>query len=157
MQQQHTRNTEELEKLCRRVPFSYAASGGDSGFTFGINTSLTLISNITIPSNVGSARLSFYSRYFNDLDDTGNTEISTNGGSTWTSLRILTDAALAPPADTRMQSQEIDLTATELGLITMLSFYCLQCSKNRLALLPPDAAGELAVHGFANFAGGPLR
>jgi hypothetical protein len=93
------------------APNSYAASGGDLGFISPVNTSLFLNNNITIPGNVGSARLTFYSRYFNDLDDTGNTEISTNGGSTWTSLRVLTDAALPPPADTRVQSQEIDLTA----------------------------------------------
>jgi hypothetical protein len=93
------------------IPNSYAASGGAQGFPSGINTSLTLTNNITIPAGVGSARLTYYSRYFNDLDDTGNTEISTNGGSSWTSLRKLTDAALPPPPDTRVQSQEIDLAA----------------------------------------------
>ena len=75
------------------------------------DTSLTLASNVTIPNTVSSARLSFYSRYFNDPDDTGNVEISTNNGTTWSSLRILTDAPSTPPADTRVQSQEIDLSA----------------------------------------------
>jgi len=75
------------------------------------DTSLTLASNVTIPNTVSSARLSFYSRYFNDPDDTGSVEISTNNGTTWSSLRILTDAPSTPPADTRVQSQEIDLSA----------------------------------------------
>jgi hypothetical protein len=71
---------------------------------------LTLKNNITIPASVGSARLNFYSRYFNGPDDTGNVEISTNGGATWSSLRVLTDSPSPPPADTRMQNQEVDLS-----------------------------------------------
>src|SRR5207302_9253810 len=35
----------------------------------------------------------------------------TDGGTKWTSLKILNDAPLIPPADTRMQNHEIDLTA----------------------------------------------
>jgi hypothetical protein len=72
---------------------------------------LTLKNNITIPASVGSARLTFYSRYFNGPDDTGNVEISTNNGATWTALKVLSDAPLPPPADTRMQNHEVDLTA----------------------------------------------
>jgi hypothetical protein len=74
------------------------------------NPDLTLKDNITIPASVGSGRLTFYSRYFNGPDDTGNIEISTNSGSTWTSLRALNDSPLPPPADTRMQNHEIDLS-----------------------------------------------
>lgn len=89
------------------VPNSYF---GDSQASIAANPSLTLANNITIPNTVGSARLTFYSRYFNDPDDTGNVEISTNG-STWTLLKALNDAPTTPPADTRVQSQEVDLTA----------------------------------------------
>jgi Carboxypeptidase regulatory-like domain len=93
------------------VPNSYEAPGEDEGFLFGIDTSLTLKNNITVTGTVGSARLNFYSRYFNGVDDTGNIDISTNAGATWTSLRILNDSPIVPPADTRMQSHEIDLSA----------------------------------------------
>jgi carboxypeptidase family protein/dockerin type I repeat protein len=93
------------------VPNSYFAGGEDSGFAAPIDTSLTLKSNITIPAGVGSGRLTFYSRYFNDPEDTGNIEISKDGGTLWNSLKILTDAPLVPPADTRVQNYEIDLTA----------------------------------------------
>jgi len=92
------------------VPNSYFANPEDSGFTLAIDTSLALQNSITIPSTVGSARLNFFSRYYNDPDDTGNVEISKNGGTTWTSLKILNDAPSVPPADTRMQNHEIDLT-----------------------------------------------
>ena len=92
------------------LPFSYATSGEDGGFTFGIDTSLTSVSNISIPANIGSARLAYYSRYFNDPDDSGNVEVSTDGGTQWTSLQILKDAPTVPPANTRMQSQEVNLT-----------------------------------------------
>ncbi len=71
---------------------------------------LTLKNNMTIPASVGSARLTFYSRYFNGPDDTGNVEVSTNGGATWSSLKVLTDSPLPPPADTRMQNYEVDLS-----------------------------------------------
>ena len=89
------------------VPNSYY---GDAGGGL-LNPSLTLINAITVPTTVSSARLNFYSRYFNDPDDTGNVEISTNGGSTWSLLKVLTDAPTTPPADVRVQSQEIDLTS----------------------------------------------
>ena len=93
------------------IPNSYHAPGEDEGFLFGIDTSLTLKNNITVAGTVGSSRLTFYSRYFNGVDDTGNIDISTDGGSTWTSLRKLNDSPLVPPADTRVQSHEIDLSA----------------------------------------------
>jgi hypothetical protein len=92
------------------APNSYAASGEDSGYVLPNDTSLTLKSNITIPNTVGSGRLTFYSRYFNGPDDTGNVEVSTDDGSTWSSLRILSDSLTPPPADTRVQSHEIDMT-----------------------------------------------
>lgn len=89
---------------------SYWSSANELAGPIDIDTSLTLNHDITIPSSVGSARLTFWSRYFNDADDTGNVEISTDGGTTWAPLLILTAASL-PPADTRMQHHEIDLTA----------------------------------------------
>jgi hypothetical protein len=89
------------------LPNSYF---GDSQASVATNPSLTLANNITIPNTVGSARLTFYSRYFNDPDDTGNVEISTNG-STWTLLKTLNDAPTTPPANTRVQSHEVNLTA----------------------------------------------
>lgn len=75
-----------------------------------IDTRLVLNRDIVIPSSVASARLSFYSRYFNEPDDRGTVEISTDGGASWTALLTLTDAPQAPPPDTRMQQHEIDLT-----------------------------------------------
>jgi hypothetical protein len=92
------------------VPNSYEGPApGPVPLQFDPN--LTLKNNITIPANAGSARLTFYSRYFNGPDDTGNVEISTDSGFTWSSLKVLTDSPLPPPADTRMQSHEVDLTS----------------------------------------------
>jgi hypothetical protein len=89
-------------------PESYWSAGSE-GF-LGVNNTLTLTQALTIPASVASARLTFYSRFFNEPDDTGNVEITTNGGSTWVPLLVLNDAPTAPPADARMQHQEIDLT-----------------------------------------------
>jgi Carboxypeptidase regulatory-like domain len=101
------------------MPLSYFANGAiseNNGFTFGnADTSLTLNNNITIPATVGSGRLTFWSRYFNDPDDTGNVEISTDGGANWAKLKVINIAPPfppgTPPADTRMQSYELDLSA----------------------------------------------
>ncbi len=93
-------------------PFSYFANGEQPVGDFtGIDTSLTLKNPITIPGSVGSARLNFWSRYYNDGDDTGNVEVSTDGGTKWTSLLVLNDAPTVPPANTRMQDLEVDLSA----------------------------------------------
>jgi hypothetical protein len=91
------------------APNSYAVNGEDSGYILPNESSLTLKNNISIPSTVGSGRLTFYSRYFNAPDDTGNVEVSTDDGLNWSSLRILYDLS-PPPADTRVQSHEIDMT-----------------------------------------------
>jgi hypothetical protein len=90
-------------------PESYWSSGSEG--LVSINNALTLTQPVTIPASVASARLTFYSRFFNEPDDTGTVEITTNGGSTWTPLLVLNDAPTAPPADTRMQHHEIDLTS----------------------------------------------
>lgn len=90
------------------APFSYfgnAQSGASA------DTTLTLTSNITIPNTVGSGRVSFWSRYYNDPDDSGNVEVSTDGGTKWTAVEVLRDAPSTPPADTRMQSEEVDLSS----------------------------------------------
>jgi hypothetical protein len=92
------------------LPNSYFANPQDSGFALTIDTSLALINPITISNSVGSARVTFFSRYFNDPDDSGNIEVSTDNGTKWTSLKVLKDAPLVPPADTRMQNYEVDLT-----------------------------------------------
>ena len=89
-------------------PESYWSSGSEG--LVSINNALTLTQPVTIPASVASARLTFYSRFFNEPDDTGTIEITTNGGTTWTPLLVLSDAPTAPPADTRMQHHEIDLT-----------------------------------------------
>jgi hypothetical protein len=81
-----------------------------TGVTDGFDTSLTLKNAITIPAALGSARLNFWSRFYNDPEDTGNVELSKDNGATWQSLRVLIDGPQVPPADTRMQNQEIDLT-----------------------------------------------
>src|SRR5438132_5003873 len=91
------------------VPNSYEGPA-PGPFLLAFDPDLTLKNNITIPASVGSARLTFYSRYYNGPDDTGNVEISTDDGLTWSSLRVLTDSPSPPPANTRMQNQEDDLT-----------------------------------------------
>ncbi len=91
------------------APTSYFTTGPTDGF----DTSLTLKTAITIPATVGSARLNFWSRFYNDPEDTGNIELSRDNGTTWTPLRVLIDGPTVPPADTRMQDQEIDLTANK--------------------------------------------
>jgi hypothetical protein len=99
------------------MPFSYFANApaaeSISFATGNADTSLTLNNNITIPTTVGSGRLTFWSRYFNDPDDTGNVEISTDGGSTWNKLKVINipTPVTGPPADTRMQSYEVNLSA----------------------------------------------
>lgn len=89
-------------------PESYWSAGGEG--LVSLNNALTLTNPVTIPASVAGARLTFYSRFFNEPDDTGVVEITTNGGATWTPLLVLSDAPSAPPADTRMQHHEIDLT-----------------------------------------------
>src|SRR5262249_27299145 len=101
------------------LPDSYF---GDAQGGLGLSdTSLTLTNAITIPSAVGSGRLTYYSRYFNDPDDTGTVEISTDGGTKWTALQVLNDAPSTPPADTRVQSHEVDLSAYR-GVPSKLQF-----------------------------------
>lgn len=99
------------------LPNSYFVSGTTDGF----DTSLTLKTAITVPNDRSSARLTFWSRYYNDPEDTGNVEVSTDGGTTWTTLRVLSDAPSVPPADTRMQNHEVDLSAY-LGMPIKLRF-----------------------------------
>jgi hypothetical protein len=97
------------------MPFSYFGNGATNEAIGSADTNLTLNNNITIPTTVGSGRLTFWSRYFNDPDDTGNVEISTDGGAHWVSLKILNISPPfppgTPPADTRMQNYELDLSA----------------------------------------------
>ncbi len=90
-------------------PESYWSAGGEG--IVSLNNALTLAQNLTIPASVASARLTFFSRFFNEPDDTGSVEITTNGGTTWTTLLVLSDAPSTPPADTRMQHHEVDLTS----------------------------------------------
>ena len=89
---------------------SYWSSANELVGPVDIDTSLTLNRDVTIPASVSSARLTFYSRYFNDADDTGSVEISTSGGATWTPLLVLTNASLPTP-DRRMQHHEVSLDA----------------------------------------------
>ncbi len=93
------------------MPFSYFGNGQTGGVQ--VDTSLTLLNNITIPASVGSGRLTFWSFFYNDPDDTGNVEISTNG-TTWNKLKVIAIASPfppgTPPVTTRMQSYELDLS-----------------------------------------------
>jgi subtilase family protein len=91
---------------------SYWSQGVESGANvLDVDTRLVLNQDVTIPAAVGSARLTFYSRYFNEPDDTGTVEISTDGGASWTELLKVSDAPQTPPPDTRMQHHEVDLSA----------------------------------------------
>ncbi|HWY51859.1 MAG TPA: carboxypeptidase-like regulatory domain-containing protein [Chthoniobacterales bacterium] len=96
------------------MPFSYFGNGATNEAAGPADTSLTLLNNITIPATVGSGRLTFWSRYFNDPDDTGNVEISTDGGTTWNKLKVINISPAfppgVPPADMRMQAYELDLS-----------------------------------------------
>jgi len=85
-------------------------STGNEGIV-SIDNRITLTQPLTIPATVDSARLTFFSRFFNEPDDTGNVEISTNNGNTWSPLLVISDAPSQPPADTRMQHHEVDLGA----------------------------------------------
>ena len=97
------------------MPFSYFGNAAINEANGPADTTLTLNNNITIPTSVSSGRLTFWSRYFNDPDDTGNVEISTDGGTTWSPLKVINVAPAFPPGtgptDTRMQSYELNLTA----------------------------------------------
>lgn len=76
-----------------------------------VDTSLTLLTAVTLPGGVDSAELTFYSRYFNDFNDYGHVEIELNHSGVWTPLRRLyADPRLVPP-DTRLQAQQFDLSA----------------------------------------------
>jgi hypothetical protein len=91
---------------------SYWSQGVESGANaLDVDTRLVLNRDVTIPATVGTARLTFYSRYFNEPDDLGTVEVSTDAGTTWTELLRIADAPQTPPADTRMQHHEVDLTA----------------------------------------------
>lgn len=88
---------------------SYWSGRGD---TFvDINVPLTLNHEVTIPDTATSARLGFYSRYFNDFNDYGHVEISVNGGA-WTELRRLYADPRVVPIDGRLQYHEFDLSST---------------------------------------------
>jgi hypothetical protein len=113
--------------------FSYEGPGIQALLAF--DPRLTLKNDITIPASVGSGRLTFYSRYYNGPTNTGNTEISTDEGATWTSLKILT-AQSPGPADTRMQSYEIDLS-TYKGKPFLLRFRF----DSGTSFAPPPAVG----------------
>ncbi len=91
---------------------SYWSQGVEGGAdVLDVDTRLVLAQDVTLPASVASARLTFYSRYFNEPDDVGTLEVSTDGGSSWTALLALADAPQAPPADTRMTHHEVDLSA----------------------------------------------
>ncbi|MCB9010173.1 MAG: hypothetical protein H6656_22845, partial [Ardenticatenaceae bacterium] len=93
----------------------YAQSGSNSYWSGRgdvvplIDSALTLNRDIVLPTSLSSARLSFYSRYFNDFNDYGHVEISANGGA-WTSLRRLYADPRVVPLDGRLQYHEFDLT-----------------------------------------------
>ena len=91
---------------------SYWSQNAESGANLlDADARLVLTQPITIPASVETARLTFYSRYFNEPDDTGKVEVSTDNGASWNELLKIADAPQAPPADTRMQHHQVDLTA----------------------------------------------
>jgi hypothetical protein len=91
---------------------SYWSQNVESGANLlDADARLVLTEPITIPAALGTARLTFYSRYFNEPDDAGTVEVSTDGGTSWSVLLKIADAPQAPPADTRMQHHDVDLTA----------------------------------------------
>ncbi len=93
----------------------YARSGANSYWSGRgdvvplINSALSLNRDIVLPATLSSARLGFYSRYFNDFNDYGHVEISADGGP-WTSLRRLYADPRLVPLDGRLQYHEFDLS-----------------------------------------------
>ncbi len=112
---------------------SYWSGRGD--IQFFIDTALTLNREVTIPAGAAEARLSFYSRYYNDANDYGHVEISVAGGP-WTRLRRLYADPRLVPAGGRMQHHEFDLSAT-IGQPLRLRFRY----DNGIASIAPDSPG----------------
>ncbi len=88
-------------------------SGRGDDFQF-VNRSLEWIRPITIPNTFTSARLTYNSRYFNYLNDSGFIEISLDDGATWQMVEEEYAATYAQVPDaaptTRMQFRSIDLS-----------------------------------------------
>jgi hypothetical protein len=114
--------------------FSYWSGRGDTGLA--INSSLTLKEEVILPESVSSAQLSFYSRYFNDWNDGGHVEISSDGGQSWTRLRQLVAAPRLVPPDTRLQYHQLDLTPY-IGALFRIRFRY----DNGAFSLPPESPG----------------
>jgi hypothetical protein len=88
----------------------WSAAGSDPCCPFGIDTSLTLNHDVTIPNAATRARLTYYSRYYNDSTDYGFVEISTDGGGSWLPLLTLNADPLVIPPDMTMRHYQSDLT-----------------------------------------------
>ena len=112
---------------------SYWSGRGDTFVQ--IDVPLTLRHDVTIPTTVTSARLGFYSRYFNDFNDYGHVEISANGGA-WTRLRRLYADPRVASLDGRLQYHEFDLS-NYIGTPIRIRFRY----DNGVVSLPPDSPG----------------
>jgi hypothetical protein len=113
--------------------YSYWSGRGETFLQ--IDVPLTLNHEVIIPTTVSSARLGFYSRYYNDVNDFGHVEISANEGA-WTRLRRLyADPRLVPP-DTRLQYHEFDLSSY-IGVPIRIRFRY----DNGVISIPPDSPG----------------
>ena len=89
----------------------YSGRGDDLQF---VNRSLVWGRPITLPNTLTSARLTYSSRYFNYLNDSGFIELSLDDGDTWQTIKEEYAATYAqiPEAtpSTRMQYRAIDLS-----------------------------------------------
>jgi hypothetical protein len=89
---------------------SFYSGRGDANPGLVVNTSLTLNHDVTISPAAESARLTFYSRYANDLNDKGHVEISTDGGGSWAPLLILYADPFSKTLGTAMAHYQVELS-----------------------------------------------
>lgn len=114
---------------------SSAYWSGRGDILTSIDTALTLNHDVVVPAGLTSAQLSFYSRYYNDVNDYGHVEVSVGGGS-WQRLRRLYADPRVVPVNGRFQYHQFDLI-DYIGQSLRVRFRY----DNGVASFPPDSPG----------------